>query len=99
MDPAMLTIFQTLLFILSIAKFVIFAHFIMSWLISFQVLNIRQPLVAQVWYALSRVLEPLYGPIRRIMPDLGGVDLSPIVVLIAIFALERLLMNNMYAFV
>lgn len=95
----MLTLIQTLLFILSIAKFVIFAHFIMSWLISFQVLNIRQPLVAQIWYMLQRILEPLYGPIRRILPDLGGIDLSPIIVLIAIFALERLLINNMYAFV
>lgn len=98
MDPKMLTLFQTLLFVLSIAKFVIFAHFIMSWLISFQVLNIRQPLVAQVWHALRRLLEPLYAPIRRILPDLGGLDLSPIVVLIAVFALERLIINNMYAF-
>lgn len=94
----MLTLFQTLLFILGIAKFVIFAHFIMSWLISFQVLNIRQPLVAQIWYTLQKILEPLYAPIRRILPDLGGIDLSPIIVLIAIFALERLIINNMYAF-
>ena len=94
----MLTLFQTLLFILGIAKFVIFAHFIMSWLISFQVLNIRQPLVAQIWYTLQKILEPLYAPVRRILPDLGGIDLSPIIVLIAIFALERLIINNMYAF-
>lgn len=94
----MLTLFQTLLFILNIAQFLIFAHFIMSWLISFQVLNIRQPLVAQIWYALQRVLEPLYGPIRRILPDMGGIDLSPVIVLIGIFALQRLIANNMFAF-
>lgn len=95
----MLTLFQTLLFILQIAKFVIFAHFIMSWLISFQVLNIRQPLVSQLWYALRRLLEPLYAPIRRVLPDLGGIDLSPIILLVGIFILERLIINNMYAFV
>lgn len=94
----MLTLFQTLLFILGIAQFLVFAHFIMSWLISFQVLNIRQPLVAQIWYGLQRILEPLYGPIRRILPNMGGIDLSPVVVLIGIFALQRLIENNMYAF-
>ena len=94
----MLTLMQTLLFILSIAKFVIFAHFIMSWLISFQVLNIRQPLVSQVWSGLSRLLEPLYGPLRRMLPSMGGIDISPIIVLIGIFALERLVANNLYLF-
>ena len=98
MDTPMLTLMQTLLFILSIAKFVIFAHFIMSWLISFQVLNIRQPLVSQVWSGLSRLLEPLYGPLRRMLPSMGGIDISPIIVLIGIFALERLVANNLYLF-
>ena len=45
----MTSIFQILLMLLGVAQFIIFAHFIMSWLISFQVLNIRQPLVAQIW--------------------------------------------------
>ncbi|MCC7320587.1 MAG: YggT family protein [Rubellimicrobium sp.] len=95
----MLTILQTLLMVLSIAQFLVLAHFIMSWLIGFQVLNLRQPVVAQVWQGLNRVLEPLYGPIRRILPDMGGIDLSPIVVLIGIYALERLITNNMPAFI
>lgn len=94
----MLTIIQTLLFILSIVKFVIFAHFIMSWLINFQVLNIRQPLVQQIWYGLQRLLSPLYDPLRRILPSMGGLDLSPILVLIVIYMLERLLINNAYMF-
>lgn len=94
----MLTLIQTLLFILSIVKFVIFAHFIMSWLINFQVLNIRQPLVQQIWYGLQRLLAPLYEPLRRILPNMGGLDLSPILVLIVIYMLERLLVNNAYMF-
>ena len=94
----MIAIFQTLLFVLSIAKFFVFAHFIMSWLVSFQVLNIRQPFVAQVWYGLNRLLEPLYAPIRRVLPNMGGIDLSPIVVLIGIFFLQQLIGNSMYSF-
>lgn len=88
------SIYEILMLILGIAKFLVFAHFIMSWLISFQVLNIRQPFVQQVWYGLSRLLEPLYGPIRRILPAMGGLDLAPLVVLIAIYALEIILRNN-----
>jgi len=90
----MTSLFEILMLILGIAKFFVFAHFIMSWLINFQVLNIRQPFVQQVWYGLNRLLEPLYGPIRRILPSMGGLDLSPLVVLIAIYALEIILSNN-----
>ena len=94
----MIALFQTLLYILSIAQFFVFAHFIMSWLVSFQVLNIRQPFVAQVWYGLNKLLEPLYAPIRRVLPNMGGIDLSPIVVLIGIFFLQQLIGNSMYSF-
>ncbi len=94
----MTSLFQILMLVLGIAKFFVFAHFIMSWLINFQVLNIRQPVVQQIWYGLNRLLEPLYGPIRRILPSMGGLDLAPLVVLIAIYALEIVLSNNMAYF-
>ncbi|MFN3576630.1 MAG: YggT family protein [Tabrizicola sp.] len=94
----MTSLYEILMLILGIAKFFILAHFVMSWLISFQVLNIRQPLVAQIWHGLNRLLEPLYGPIRRILPAMGGIDLSPLVVLIGIYALEIVLRNNVAAF-
>lgn len=90
----MQSIFQILMLLLSVARFFIFAHFIMSWLISFNVLNVRQPFVAQVWYTLQRILDPVYRPIRRFMPDLGGIDLSPIVALIGIEIIRILLINN-----
>lgn len=90
----MLSIIQILLLILGVARFLIFAHFIMSWLIRFEVLNVRQEIVGQIWYTLERILEPLYSRIRRFMPDLGGVDLSPIVALIGIEILRILIINN-----
>ncbi|PUB11569.1 YggT family protein [Yoonia sediminilitoris] len=80
-----------LLYLLSVVWFFVIAHFIMSWLIRFEVLNVRQEFVGQVWYTLERILDPLYSRIRRFMPDLGGVDLSPIVVLVGIQVLQIIL--------
>ena len=94
----MSSLLQILLLILGVAKFFIFAHFIMSWLLSFNVLNARQQFVQQVWTGLSRLLEPLYGPIRRVLPSMGGLDLAPLVALVAIYALEIVLRNNAAAF-
>jgi YggT family protein len=94
----MLALMQTLLYVIAIAKFFVFAHFIMSWLVSFQVLNVRQQFVAQIWYGLNRLMEPLYAPIRRVLPNMGGIDLSPLIVLIGLFFLERLVGNSMYSF-
>lgn len=93
----MTSLYQILMLILNVAQFIILAHVIMSWLINFQVLNIRQPLVAQIWYGLNRLLEPLYAPIRRILPPMG-LDLAPLIVLIAVYALQIILTNNAAAF-
>ena len=90
----MQSLFQILMLILDIVWFFIIAHVIMSWLISFQVLNTRQQLVAQIWYGLQRLLEPLYGPVRRILPTMQGIDLAPLVVLIGVYALRIILANN-----
>lgn len=94
----MQSLFEILMLLLSVARFFIFAHFIMSWLISFQVLNIRQPIVAQIWYGLQRVLEPLYRPIRRFLPDMGGIDLAPIVALLGLEVIRIVLINNAAVF-
>ena len=62
------TIYEALMLILDVVWFVMIAHIIMSWLINFQVLNLRQPLVWQLWTGLNRLLEPLYAPIRAVLP-------------------------------
>jgi YggT family protein len=95
----MASLLQILLLILDIAQFVIFAHIIMSWLINFQVLNLRQPLVAQIWDGLNRLLEPIYSRVRRVLPQMAGLDLAPLVVLLGVYALRIVLMNNIGAFV
>ena len=94
----MQSLFQILLLILNIAWYIIIAHVVMSWLISFQVLNLRQPLVSQLWYGLNRLLEPVYEPIRRVLPATGGLDLAPLVALIGVYAIRIILINNVTAF-
>ena len=94
----MLSIFQILMLILDIIWFFIIAHVIMSWLINFQVLNLRQPLVAQIWHMLNRLLEPAYSFIRRFIPAISGIDLAPLVALVAVYALRIILINNIPAF-
>lgn len=95
----MLSLFQIALLLLNVAQFIIIAHIIMSWLINFQVLNTRQSLVATVWDGLNRLLDPVYSRVRSILPAMGGIDLAPLVVLLAIIALRIVIQNNMYSFV
>jgi YggT family protein len=62
------------------------------------VLNLRQQFVAQVWYGLNRLLEPIYSRVRQVLPTMGGIDLAPLVVLVAVYALRIILINNAAAF-
>ena len=84
----MTSIFQILMLVVNIVWFFVIAHVIMSWLINFQVLNLHQQFVAQLWYGLNRLLEPVYQPIRRILPDTRPLDLAPLVLFILIIWLR-----------
>lgn len=95
----MLSLIQILLLVLQVAQFIIIAHIIMSWLINFNVLSLRSPMVASIWDGLNRLVEPAYRRIRQFLPDLGGIDLAPLVALIAIYAIRVILINNAGAFV
>ncbi|MDW3180623.1 YggT family protein [Roseobacter sp.] len=90
----MQSLFQIVMLLLDVLWFIIIAHVIMSWLINFQVLNTRQQLVAQIWYGLNRLLEPIYRPVRRILPAMGGIDLAPLAVLLGVAVLRIVLINN-----
>ena len=94
----MTSVFEILLMILNIAQWIILAHIIMSWLINFQVLNLRQPVVAQIWLGLNRLLEPVYSRVRSVLPRTPGLDLAPLIVLLAIYALRIVVENNKYSF-
>ena len=77
-------------FILNIAWWVIIAQTVLSWLFAFNVINTSNPGIRGLWEGLERLTEPVYRPIRKILPDFGQIDLSPLVVLLAIGLLQRL---------
>ena len=95
----MLSLIQIILLVLNVLYFIIIVHIILSWLINFQVLSLRNQLVAAIWDGLNRLLEPAYQRIRQFLPDMGGIDLAPLVALVIIIALRIILINNMGAFV
>ncbi len=94
----MVSILQILLLVLNLVYYILIAHIIMSWLINFQVLNVRQPLVSQIWYGLERILDPIYSRIRGFLPQTGGLDLAPLVALLALIAIRIVIINNIQSF-
>ena len=94
----MLAIYGPLQLILSVVYFIMIVHIIMSWLINFQVWTLRQPLVAQIWTGLNRLLEPIYQPIRRVLPDTGALDLAPLVALIVVISLRAYVLPVIFGF-
>ena len=90
----MLALIQTLVVALDILWWFIIASAVFSWLYAFNVVNPRNQFVGTVGNFLFRVTEPLLRPIRRILPDLGGIDLSPIVLLLAIFFVRQFLITS-----
>ena len=93
-----MAIYGPIMLILTVAFYIMIAHIIMSWLISFQVLNLHQPIVAQLWYGLNRLLEPVYGPIRRVLPNTQPLDLAPLVAFIVLISLRDYIIPTMFGF-
>ena len=92
----MIAIYEILQLILGVVFLIMIIHIIMSWLINFQVLNMRQPLVAQIWHGLNQLLEPMYRPIRRWLPDTGALDLAPLVAFIIVIALRDIILPRLF---
>lgn len=79
---------------LNLYWWVIIVMAIMSWLIAFEVVNVRNDIVRSIWNAVTALTEPVLRPIRRILPNLGGVDISPIILLFLLYFLQQLLHDN-----
>ena len=91
-----LAIFGVFDLLLRVLSYVIIAQAILSWLVAFNVINTYNDFVRSFLNALDRITEPLYRPIRRILPDFGGIDFSPIVVLLLIY-IVRILLSGLAA--
>lgn len=92
----MRAILDLILLVLQLYTWILIATAILSWLIAFGVVNIRNDVVRAIWNALLAVTEPILMPIRRRLPDVGGLDLSPVILLLLIFLLERIIVYYLY---
>jgi YggT family protein len=93
-ETGMVALIQTLLLALDIYWWLIIASAIFSWLFAFNVINANNRVVATIGDFLYRVTEPALRPIRRIMPDLGGIDISPIILLLILFFVRQLIITT-----
>ena len=91
-----LVIYQILMILLNVVWWIIVIQAILSWLIAFNVINTYNDFVRNALYALDRMTQPIYRPIRKILPDLGALDLSPMVVLLAIYILQRVILPAIF---
>ena len=89
----MLTIIQILQVLIDIARWIIVIQFVLSLLIAFNVINTYNEFVRSLDTGLTRLTDPIYRPIRRILPDFGTIDFSPLVVLILLSILDLILRN------
>ena len=92
----MRALLDVILLVLQFYTWLIIAAAILSWLVAFNVVNARNDVVRAVWDFLYRVTEPALRPIRRILPNLGGIDVSPIILLLGIFFLQRIIALYLY---
>ena len=95
----MYALFQTIDLALNLYTWVLIASAIFSWLYAFNVINSRNQFVDAIGRFLYNITEPVLRPIRRIMPDLGGIDISPVIVLLIIFFLRSLMWTTVYPMV
>lgn len=91
----MLAILRTVDLALDIYTWIIIASAVFSWLYAFNVVNSRNRFVASTGEFLYKVTEPALRPIRKILPDLGGIDISPIVLLLAIFFIRQFMWTTL----
>ena len=90
------TLLEIVLYLMSIVQMVVIVQFVLSLLISFNVVNMHNNFVASLWRAVNAILDPLLNPIRRIMPDTGIIDFSPMVLLILLRIVAIVIGNLAY---
>jgi len=92
----MAELFAFIAYVLQLYIYVLIALAVLSWLVAFNVVNMRNPLVAGLVQLLVAVTEPVLRPIRRMLPNLGGIDISPIIVVLIIIFIQSVILPNLY---
>jgi YggT family protein len=82
-------------YLLTLYIYILIAMAVLSWLIAFKVVNPRSPVVHTVGEALFRITEPVLRPIRNLLPNLGGIDVSPVIVILIILFIQSVIIPNL----
>ena len=92
----MRAVLDVILLVLHLYSYVIIVVAIMSWLVAFNVINIYNNVVRTIWDTLNAITEPVLRPIRRVLPNFSGLDLSPLVLLLLIFLIQDIIAKYIY---
>lgn len=84
---------QLLLLLLDICFWIIIIQVVLSWLIMFEVINVRNPQAANFVRLIDRITAPVYTPLRRFVPPIAGIDITPIIVIFAIYLLKSIVIS------
>ncbi|NNM74056.1 YggT family protein [Enterovirga aerilata] len=92
----MRALLDVIMLALQLYVWILIASAVMSWLVAFGVVNMRNDVVRTIWNFLYQATEPALRPIRRVLPNLGGIDISPIILLLVIFFIQRVIELYVY---
>ena len=92
MEPILLLLYR----VIDIYFYILIINIILSWLIAFNVVNTQNRLVVTILYATNRMTDPLLNPVRRILPNLGGIDISPIILVLCLLFIQDYIRFNLY---
>ncbi len=92
----MRAVLDIIMLVLQIYIWLLIAAAVLSWLIAFNVVNTRNPVVSSVGEFLYRITEPLLRPIRNLLPNLGGIDVSPVILILIILFIENVIVRYIY---
>ena len=92
----MRALLDVILLVLDLYTYVVIAAVILSWLIAFNVVNMYNDFVRSIANAVNALTEPVLRPIRQLMPNLGGIDISPVILFLLIFLIQQIIMQYIY---
>lgn len=92
MEPILLLLYR----VIDIYFYILIINIVLSWLITFNVVNMQNRLVVTILYATNKLTDPVLNPIRRVIPNLGGIDISPIVLVLGLLFIQDYIRFNIY---
>ena len=90
----MLEFLSFISYLITLYTYIVIAVVIVSWLMAFGVINAYNPMVRSIWQGLNAVTEPLLAPIRNALPNMGGIDISPVILLLACYFVQSVVLPN-----